>query len=126
MSVNKKQNVHPTLSDVTDHAIVAGPNLIGARYNFDFAFPFSGAIPIAEREVWEMAPPMLPLKRNIILNFVSGRDASTPPELTELIEALSENEHYLIEQGCRTLDRDDSQYDNYGWPRCDTAAGLFL
>ena len=112
-----------TVSSVNaDHAIIAGPNLTGARFNFDFAFPFSHAIPINEREVWEMAPPMLPLKRNIILNFVSGHDASTPAELTELIEALSANEHYLIEQGCRTLDRDDSQYDNYGWPRCDTAA----
>ena len=63
---------------------------------------------------------MLPLKRNILLNFVSGRDASTPGELTLMIEKLKENENYLIEQGCRTLDSDDSQFDNYGWPRCDT------
>ena len=106
------------MTDV-DKAIIAGPNLAQARFNFDFSFPYSSSIP-TDRDVWEIAPPMLPLKRNILLNFVSGRDASTPGELTLLIEKLKENENYLIEQGCRTLDSDDSQFDNYGWPRCDT------
>ena len=71
-------------------------------------------------DTWENAPPMLPLHRNVQLNFISGRDSSTIDELTLAIEKLKENENYLIEQGCRTLDADDSQYDNYGWPRCDT------
>ena len=54
---------------------------------------------VSFRPFWEITPNMIPIKRDIILSFISSKSSSSVPELVSLIDQLKDKEKYYIEQG---------------------------
>jgi len=70
------------------------------------------------RSYWEIAPPMVPIKREIILSFLSGAGDVVPQHIIELINELKNKEKYKIEQACHVTETSD--LTSTDWKLCET------
>ena len=61
---------------------------------------------------------MVPIRRETILNFLSGTGSDVPEDIVTLINELKAKEKYKIEQGCRITEVADETSKH--WKLCET------